>query len=136
MKKIIIYTLLALLVIILGVVIINHLSNPLRKPVEQIREDILKLTPIGTNMEDALELIENKEKWEIVWINNENIGMSLGKKIEHTDLSMDFIIGEKAVKATIGEYRNFFKGVVNVYWGFDENSKLIDVGIRKDSYGF
>ena len=125
MKKIMIYSLLVIIVVVFFV----FLSNPLRKSNEEIRANILALTPIGTSMEDVLKVIENNKKWKILWIKNDY-------RYETTDLSGDFIIGEKSIRASIGKYINLFKVDVQIYWGFDENSKLIDVGVRKDAAGF
>ncbi|MDD4689884.1 MAG: hypothetical protein PHE51_09095 [Eubacteriales bacterium] len=125
MRKTIIYTLLALLIIVLGVAIISYASNPLRKSEEQIRESMLKLTPIGTSMDEVTKVIEDK-KWEITWVKHDHNN-------EYTDLSGDFIVGAKSIKATVGSYRKFFIVYVEVYWGFDENDKLIAIEIRKDA---
>ena len=123
MKKVVIATLIISLIMIVAVAI--FLSNPLRKSNDQIRESVLEITPLGTNMEDVLKVIETKKKWKVVWINNDY-------KHEFTDLSGDFVIGTTSIKASIGKYRNFFEVDVQVYWGFDENSKLIEVEVRKD----
>lgn len=118
------YVLIALAVTILVTVIIA-LLNPLRKSQEQITEDILKLTPIGTSMEDVIKVIESRRKWELEHINYEN-GYRYRKEKE------DKIIGEKSIRVFIGDYRNVFVTSVTVFWGFDENSKLIEVWVWKD----
>ena len=60
------YILIALLTFILIL-----LSNPLRKSNENIRKDLLKIMPIGTNMEEIIEQINKNKKWEIHYINND-----------------------------------------------------------------
>ena len=41
------------------------------------------------------------------------------------------VIGEKSISVLIGEYRTIFTTSVTVFWGFDENSKLIDIYVWK-----
>jgi len=126
MKKIVIGIIVIVavaLLVAIGMFVIDRLTNPLRKSLEEIREDILQITPLGTSMEEVLEVIENKG-WEIRWIKN--------RKCEYTDLSGDFIIGDKSIRAYIGKYRNMiFTAYINIYWGFDENSQLIEIGVRR-----
>jgi arginine deiminase len=58
-------------VLIISGVIVLHLSNPLRRSETRIREDILKITPIGTSMDEVIEIIQNNEKWELFNISYE-----------------------------------------------------------------
>ena len=152
MKKIMMYVLLALLVIIVVMVMIG-LSNPLRKPQEQIRASMLELTPIGTSMEDVLKVIGSNEKWEMMYANDKN-GYSIlgGRPSEPSPNETDTIVGKKSIRATIGKYNfdpqfdkdeilgsilyTFIDRYVSVYWAFDEDSKLIEVSVRKDAAGF
>lgn len=145
MKKIMIYVLLALLVISVMMVTMG-LSNPLKKPQEEIRENMLELTPIGTNMEDVLKVIESNDKWETMYVNDKN-GVSQG---EFGKVGED--IGKKSIRVMIGKYNfdpqfdkdeilgsilyTFIDRYVSVYWAFDEDSNLIDVSVRKDAAGF
>lgn len=145
MKKIMMYVLLALLVIVVVMVMIG-LSNPLRKPQEQIRASMLELTPIGTSMEDVLKVIGSNKKWETMYVNDKN-GVSQGEfgKVGEN-------IGEKSIRVMIGKYNfdpqfdkdeilgsilyTFIDRYVSVYWAFDEDSKLIEISVRKDAAGF
>lgn len=123
--------LIALLLIAL-VVFIEIVSNPLRRPPERIREDLLKVTPIGMDMEEVIQVIESNKKWELGNIVYQNgYGMD---KWGTPGGSGDTIIGEKYIWAIIDEYRNYFIIIVDVsaFWGFDEESKLIDIAVRKD----
>lgn len=131
-KKIMIYTLFALVIIII-VTVITVLSNPLRKSQEQIRKSILEITPIGTSMEDVVKAIESNKKWEIEWISYEH-GYGIdkwGRPGENNDTH----VGDKSLRVYLGSYRNIFETGVLVYFGFDENSKLIDIAVRKDTDG-
>jgi hypothetical protein len=133
MRKVIVYTLLVLLILVLVVVVVA-LSNPLRKSEARIRENILALTPIGTGMEDVIKVIENNKKWEINHINYES-GYGIDKDGRPGE-NRNTRIGEKSIRVYLGSYRNIFETGVLVYFGFDENSKLIDAAVRKDTDGF
>lgn len=149
MKKIIIYIVVGLLVLVLGVVIISHLSNPLRKSDEQIRSSILKLTPTGMSKEDVIKVIEDNEQWYKNYryynegekyqqfdygfiIKDGRAGIRYhGYKYDDSEM-----IGKETIKATVGQYRNFFNVAVFAYWAFDEDGKLVDVGINKEADTF
>ena len=122
MGKTIIGALITFLIIV-GILTLVILLNPLRKSEDKIKEDILTLTPIGASMEEVIKTISNTKKWEMV-------GINLTHPSEYTDLSLDQIIGSKSIKAHIGRYYSPFVTDVEVYWGFDEEDKLIEVGIR------
>jgi len=127
MKKIIVFTLLALLIISLGVFVIGCLSNPLRRSEERIREDILALTPIGSSMEDVIEVIDSNEWWN--WFGNINHYSGFSSADRTTPNAR---VGEQSIRILLGEYRNIFITSVVAFWGFDEDGYLIDIRIRKD----
>jgi len=110
--------------IILLAVIVIILLNPLRRSAETIKANILKLTPIGMDMEDVIKVVEKKRSWRI------HIDYEYGFSKQESGTRRK-IIGEKSISAFIGEYRNIFDTSVTVFWGFDENPKLIDVWVWK-----
>ena len=139
-----IYTLIALLVIIVVAVLVS-LSNPLRKSQEEIRGNMLKLTPVGMSMEDVLKVIESNKKWETMYVSHEH-GIPQGELGK-----AGTPIGEKSIRAHIGEYTGkwYFDGnilhtiyiaslkeYVDVFWAFDEDSKLIEIYVVKSAAGF
>lgn len=145
MRKIIVYTLLGLLIIILGVVIISCSSNPLRKSENQIRESVLGITPIGMNMDDVMAILENKGKWDNLteydkWgvLYDERLGRPTHYANYIEEFSEHFdIIGEKSISIHMGHYPVFLAEMyVRAWWAFDENSQLIDVIIEKSASGF
>lgn len=136
MSKIIIYTLLALLVITVGMFLISCSSNPLRKSEEQIRESIIKLTPIGTSMDAVLKIVENHEGWQTLGVNYERGFTRQSPEDSGNGLGYS-IIGEKAIGVNIGKYLDgIFYTQVSIHWGFDENSNLIDIWVHKTTAGF
>ena len=110
MKKVLIYILLALLALILipiaflGLRILFDSSNPLRKSSVEIRESILELTPIGTNMEEVVKLVRNNENWKISYIDYER-GIPQGELGRVGDS-----IGKKSIRVTVGIYKNLQDG--------------------------
>jgi len=126
MIKIIAYILLAVLVIALGLYVINCLTNPLRQSEEQIREDILAHTPIGSSVEEVIRVIEGNEDWD--WIGRvDQVGFPTGTGSH---------IGEQSIHVFKGQYGSVFMTNVSVFWGFDENLDLIDIRVRKTVDGF
>jgi len=46
-------------------------------------------------------------------------------------LNPEEVIGEKSIRVSVGSYGFIFKTNVTVFFGFDEDSKLIDIWIWK-----
>lgn len=145
MKKIFIYIVLGFLIVISIVFAIRYLSNPLRKSEDKIRENILRLTPIGTNMEDVITIIQGDKKFGNVNISNEwgvVYDKRLGRPTHYANFSEELadnfeIIGEKCINVSVGHYSSLFAEIfVRAWWAFDENGELIDVIIEKDGNGF
>ena len=113
-------------------IIVLLLLDPLRKQSENIREDVLKITPIGMSMEGVIEIIENRRRWEVRFICEER-GYSLfrGRPLRAIDPNAE-IIGEKHIEGHLGWYRGVWRVDVTAFWAFDENGKLIDVAILKE----
>ena len=116
--------------IVIGCVMMA-IFNPLRKSEEDIKKDVLKQIPIGTNMDDVINFIETHKKWQ--WI-IESIDMESGYKTTHYgeyDYGYEVEIGFKSIKLHLGGYRNLFRTDVIAYLGFDLNSNLYDIEIKK-----
>ena len=138
MKKIRLYVSMTLSVIIAiplmlwGLGIAFDLGNPARKTSEQIKSDILALTPLGTSANDVLEFV-NANEWSGVAGSPARIldsGVFMGELGQSGD-----DVGEKSIRATAGKYTNFFKTTVSVWWAFDENGELIEVFVSKQTQG-
>jgi len=128
--KIVICALLAIVLVAISI----SLSNPLRRSQEKIKESILELTPIGMGMDDVLKVIENNKRWEIRYVRYD-FGYRRPGIPDPADVALGrgTYIGEKSIRVFLGDYRNIFITSVTVFWGFDENSKLIDVYVWKDA---
>ena len=125
-------------------------ENPLRLPVEYLREGVLELTPLGTSMGDVIEIIES-EGIDRGW-HNIRISRQFGVNVsamwmwrnrvgpdEHDRQLREggsIIIGGQSINVIMGRYDAFIQGLlftthVNIWWAFDENSELIDVFVDK-----
>ncbi len=143
------YVIIGLLGIIFVVGVINHETSLLRKSEDKIREYFLEMTPIGTCEEAVVEVIEenarkytnlhNYEKFkqykqfDYGFAIKSNRVVLRGQGYEYDDSEM---IGNKTIRAVIGKYKKFFDVTVFACWAFDENGKLVDIGIYKEHDGF
>ena len=145
MKRVIFFVLLSLSVLICVEAILIA-TDPLRKSNEEVRKYVLGLTPIGTSKEDVIQFIkENQdsfkrykrfehydvyEHYDYGFIIKSDRAVMLHQGYSYDDSEM---IGNETIVATIGQYPNPFDVIVFAYWAFDEQGKLIDVGISKGS---
>jgi hypothetical protein len=109
--------------------------NPLCRSEEIIKEKMLRLLPVGMRMDDAITVIDENDGWVIFNIDYKN-GYSVDRgypsEAGFFDRDASSIVGEKYISVLIGEYRVIFVRSVVVFIGFDEESKLIDLHVRKD----
>ncbi len=138
MKKIIIVGV-AILVIIAVVAVSNSLS-PLRRSEDEIKKDLLKLTPIGMDMENVIATLKRNKEWDTLEVSDEH-GVLYDQRFERPMHYASYIegkeeqveIGEKSVSIGLGHYGRFVNvRFVRAWWAFDENSRLINILIEKD----
>ena len=118
------YTAIATVGIFITIIVLIA-SNPLRRSETHIREGILKITPIGTNIEEVFKVVDEK-KWVIGPPDEQKPRMPTSQVLK------DDAIKKKRIDAVIGEYRTIFDTSVSVFWYFDDDLKLIDVEVSKD----
>lgn len=118
--------------IILAVILVSCILeafNPLRRSEESIREYVLRAIPIGTDIDAAAQIIEAKG-WTIGYISREH-----GCKVDsHGDIDNSGVedIGSQSIRAHLGTYYVGFRRDISAFLAFDEEGKLLDVGIRRD----
>ena len=134
---------LSLLIFITLVTFIPMLITPRRRPVNMVRNYILRITPIGTNIEDVIKVIESRDDWGGASVDyergfyRETASRPPLPGVEPLFPVSFSVIGEMSVSAGIGRYRSwhnlFFIDVigVGVTWGFDGDGNLIEVHVRK-----
>ena len=107
------------------IIIIIFLLNPLWQPAPLIRANMLNLTPKDTSMEEVIRVIKENWEWE---------GYIADVGYLRQDVTPRVRIGEKSIKVFQGKYPFvIFYTYVTVYYGFDENDKLIDIWVWKDT---
>ncbi|MBQ8688239.1 MAG: hypothetical protein IJ512_06790 [Ruminococcus sp.] len=122
------YSLLFVLSLFLIIMVILML-NPLRHSKEGIRARLLKQTPVGTDMDDVIQYLENQEDWEIRYVNHTS-----GYNYFHGEpyeANVGTEIGEKSIRVYLGEYRNPLAVDVSAFYAFNADGKLIDAAIMK-----
>jgi hypothetical protein len=101
--------------------------NPLRRSQESIESRLYRITPAGTSFQTATSKLS-----------------SVFGKISISDkcgfLRQDWpaateVVGTKSIDVYLGEYYHFPVGQTDVtaYWGFDNNGKLIEIWVWKDT---
>ena len=103
--------------------------NPMRRPAPMIRNHILRHTPIGMCKEEVVRVIENNERWGTPEINTWSGFLHPALFVDGPDGSpTPAIIGDTSVQARPEWYNvPIFERHVRIFWGFDENGKLIEV---------
>ncbi|MGO4376298.1 hypothetical protein AB4Z21_37225, partial [Paenibacillus sp. MCAF20] len=123
---------LSIIIIVIGIILIEGmrvLLNPLTRSEDTIREKLLTQIPLGTDMNEAIDFAKRKKGWSDIKIDDAN-GYN-------SELGIKTTVGEKHFSVHAGDYRSllnlyFFVADVTIYFGFNENSELIDIRVRKD----
>ena len=112
------------------------LVNPMRRPEPMVTNYVLRLTPIGTDMEEVIRLVENHRNWNVAWISYDR-GFSHPRPHDVTPPPEErpFIVGDKSMKVDMRRIwptntpvmGYFMEMIVSIFWAFDEDGKLIDV---------
>ena len=97
-----------------------------------IRSHILRHTPIGMDMEEVIEIIENNARWGSSVINRESGFRHPTPKASPWDYSErvgTLIVGEQSIQTRPARYNVILwhERNVRLFWGFDEYGKLIEV---------
>jgi hypothetical protein len=98
--------------------------NPLRRSEAHIRRELLRETPLGTQLASVQQHIAHKG-WSVLYV-SEKSGFYDQRKRPAS------VVGEKSIRASLGDYQDIpLKANVTVYWGFDKDSRLIDIWVWK-----
>ena len=134
MKKKIIFGVATVILATVMVVVVLVLLDPLRSSPQRIRAAMLKHTPIGMSMEEVIGVIENNDTWEIGATRDHGYSIRNGYPYIYILRGNENIIGVKSMRVYIGSYNFFFfagRTTVYAYYGFDEDSKLVDIAVGK-----
>jgi len=141
-KRKLIMIVLTLITLVVLIPYILMIPNPMRRPLGMAKNYILRLTPIGMDMEEVIRVLDGYRNWHI---NSPNFERGFSHPL-HAGGS---IIGEKSITAwghpsgsgywpapiSVPIYGWFFRTSVSISWGFDEDGKLIDVFVRQSHSG-
>jgi len=109
----------------------------LSRPESAIRRDLLRITPIGTSKEEVLSVIEERG-WTLMWtrvtagyfLNRGRVGD--GPNPFMVESGESFEIGTQSLRMHLGRFRMILDIDVCAYYAFDEDSKLVDIAIRRE----
>lgn len=127
MKKFVVCVFIALSIVILAAVL-AILSNPLRRSEGRIKASMLKLTPVGTSMEEVVSSIKNNKKLKIRVVYQNGVYAMDGEYPRAGDLH----IFNESLQLYLGSYRTIFETGVTILYSFDGNSNLTGISVRKD----
>ncbi|MCL1994060.1 MAG: hypothetical protein FWG66_14030 [Spirochaetes bacterium] len=109
-------------IVLVGIAIFNY---PLWRNEEQIRRYILSITPVGSHMDEVIEVIRNNRRWQV---------QAAGRWMPLHAVSDEALPGRiesyvrlQSIRIVLG--RTLLQSV-DVWWEFDENV-LVDVSTRK-----
>jgi hypothetical protein len=91
---------------------------------EAIRQDLLKLTPLGSSLEEVESNLRTKHFSPRKSLNAGFIRRLDGKQE---------VVGAQSVWVDIGSYRTGILETTSVcaYWGFNESGKLVEIWVQK-----
>ena len=118
------------------------IANPMRRPHAIATNYVWRLTPVGTHIDDVIEVIENRGDWRIHGISRE--GGFAHPRLRGPDhgwpespTTGHAIVGEQSIRAHPEVYRAWYKLFiptrVSIFWGFDADGYLLEIFVWKDS---
>ena len=139
--KILVIIAISIALIITTITTVMWTVNPSRRPCFMIRSYILRLTPIGTDIEEAREIIKSHGKFTAIHMNYEfgcyfekdRSGMVNEGFVERYPRRT--VIGSQSMGARMPAYTAIkiitTSAEPQIFWAFDENGKLLEVGVYK-----
>jgi len=99
---------------------------------ERTRERVLAFTPLGTNVDDVIRIVEFENEWGILLIDDFDDEMALSQFLTLPDSSIEgrsFLDEEGVLSGYLTDVTTieFSKSAVYVNWKFDASGSLIDV---------
>lgn len=98
--------------------------NPLRRPETAIQADLLRQAPLGSTTAQVEAMIQRHD-WKLSYpLANTGFYDQRTRPARET--------GAKHLRASLGNYQDIpWEANVTVFWGFDENGRLIDLWVWK-----
>ena len=98
----------------------------LRKSEENIKDNILKLTPIDSSLDEVIGVIKNNKKWQV--LSNGTWKQWLSLSDNEIQQQKNNIIRTKTIHVLLGRW---FLTYVSAYWNLDDDGIIIEINIRK-----
>ena len=127
--------LLSLLAIVMLMTAVLMISTPMRRPAPILRSQVLGVTPLGTCIDDVIEMINESNDWE------NHLYRDFGFNSLSPWSEAEFLhhprIGNQFILVPLGEYRTWFfwppfaEVSASIVWIFDSDGILIEVYVRK-----
>ena len=112
-------------VLVLALMAVIVISNPLVRSQDHIRQRLLAARPLGTSMSEVESYIR-KQGWEISYVST-----NTGFYDQRVKPAIE--TGSKSIRAELGNYQGIpWRVYVTAFWGFNEQSELIDIWVWKD----
>ena len=124
------------ILIIIFLVVMALIINPILRTEASIRRQLLRITPIGTSMEEVISIADDNARWTIDNI-REDGGVSLlsGTRVPTRRAPGDprfSVIGEQSVRIHLGTFQFIIRFDVTAFYAFDENGELIEILVRRE----
>ena len=126
-------------------ILIPIFTTPMRRPQSLIRNHVLRLTPIGTSLDDVIAIIDSRD--DLSGIIRVDLERGYSRLIFRHAPPFDYEwpvarTGEKSIILFLGNYRAWYISLidfpstnVHVLWGFDGDGALIAVDVVKSHGG-
>ena len=97
-------------------------AEPIRSSTNEIREKLLHNTPLGISMDQVVAYCQSKK-----------IPYTLSSRTGYLDQDRHVVVGSQFIRGELGDYTAgiLVTASVSVFWGFDEQGKLIQIWIWK-----
>ena len=115
--------------------------NPMRRPQPYLTNHILRLTPIGMCIDDVIAVVENNNHWGRPSVSRTSGFVHPRRYVPGWpvfSLTGTSIIGDKSVQVFVNPLRPssipvfglLMETSMTIFWGFDEEGKLIEIYVR------
>jgi len=111
-RKRAIMVVLSLIIFLILIAVIPMLVSPYRRPQGMVRNYILRITPLGTGIEDVIGILESRNDFGSL-----NISFERGFRPSQAAIDGSDDIGEMLVSTRLGSYRAWYKWFPLMTWG-------------------
>ena len=111
--------------------------DPLRRTNNSLRRYMLRITPIGTSMDDVLSVARNNPNWTVRFIDLDYGVVFFPSTTTPTRMSGEWaspenLIGNKSVQVHLGTRQAIFRSNITAFYAFDSDGNLIDIFVLRE----